>query len=147
MAVALKIPRALYDRLRRHGEQTYPDECCGVLVGAFDPAEGKAVKAVAPCVNARTDSPRNRYCIDPLELVRVQREAMLAGSDIVGFYHSHPDHSAQWSATDLDEAHWTGCSYVITRVDDGRAVLTSSFVLRDREEAKRFVEEEIEVSA
>ena len=145
--MALKIPRALYDQLRTHGEHAYPYECCGVLVGEFNSAEGKAVKAVVPCGNARNDSPRNRYSISPLELVRVQREAMLAGSDIVGFYHSHPDHPAQWSATDLTEAHWTGCSYVITRVDDGRAVLTNSFVLQDREEAKRFVDEEIEVSA
>ncbi len=145
--MALKIPRALYDRLRKHGEQTYPHECCGVLVGEFDPAQGKVVKAVAPCGNARNDSPRNRYRISPLELVHVQREAMLDGNDIVGFYHSHPDHPAQWSATDLAEAHWTGCSYVITSVEGGRAALTNSFVLQDREEAKYFGDEEIEVSA
>jgi proteasome lid subunit RPN8/RPN11 len=77
--------------------------------------------------------------------VRIQREAMLAGHDIVGFYHSHPDHPARWSATDLAEAHWTGCSYVITSVDQGRAVLTNSFLLLDQEEAKRFEDEELKV--
>ena len=71
------------------------------------------------CGNTRTDSPANRYHISPSELVRIQRDALLAGHDIVGFYHSHPDHPAQWSATDLAEAHWTGCSYVITSVEKG----------------------------
>jgi proteasome lid subunit RPN8/RPN11 len=70
---------------------------------------------------------------------------MLAGHDIVGFYHSHPDHPARWSATDLAEAHWTGCSYLITSVEKGRAVLTNSFLLLDQEEAKHFEDEPLEV--
>ncbi len=144
--MALKIPAALLDQLRRHGEQTYPYECCGVLVGEFDSAGRKTVKAVVPCGNTRTDSPQNRYHIDPSELVRIQREAMLAGSDIAGFYHSHPDHPAQWSVTDLAEAHWTGCSYVITSVENGRAVLTNSFQLQDQVKDKDFENEVIEVS-
>ena len=70
---------------------------------------------------------------------------MLAGHDVVGFYHSHPDHPARWSTTDLAEAHWTGCSYVITSVEKGQAVLTNSFLLLDHEEAKRFEDESLEV--
>jgi proteasome lid subunit RPN8/RPN11 len=147
MAVALRIPRALYDQLRQHGEATYPHECCGVLVGEFDEAGGKVVKAAVQCGNTRTDSPQNRYHIAPSELVRIQREALLAGQDIVGFYHSHPDHPAQWSSTDLDEAHWTGCSYVITSVEKGRAVLTNSFLLLGEEGEKRLEDELYELSA
>jgi proteasome lid subunit RPN8/RPN11 len=147
MAVALRIPRALYDQLRQHGEATYPHECCGVLVGEFDEAGGKVVKAAVQCGNTRTDSPQNRYHIAPSELVHIQREAMLAGQDIVGFYHSHPDHPARWSSTDLDEAHWTGCSYVITSVEKGRAVLTNSFLLLGEEDEKRLEDELYEVSA
>jgi proteasome lid subunit RPN8/RPN11 len=143
--MALKIPGALFDQLRQHGEATYPHECCGVLVGEFDEAGGKAVKTVVQCGNTRTDSPANRYHISPLELVRIQREALLAGHDIVGFYHSHPDHPAKWSATDLAEAHWTGCSYVITSIEKGRAVLTNSFLLLDREETKHLEDEALEV--
>jgi len=143
--MALTIPLALYDQLRHHGEVTYPHECCGVLVGEFDETGGKAVKAVVECGNTRTDSPANRYHISPTELVRIQREAMLAGHDVVGFYHSHPDHPARWSTTDLAEAHWTGCSYVITSVEKGQAVLTNSFLLLDHEEAKRFEDESLEV--
>ncbi|MGP8271601.1 MAG: Mov34/MPN/PAD-1 family protein [Terracidiphilus sp.] len=143
----LKIPRALYERLRRHGEETYPHECCGVLVGEFDEAGKKVVRNMIQCGNTRTDSPANRYHISPLDLVRIQREALVTGHDIVGFYHSHPDHPARWSATDLAEAHWIGCSYVITSVEKGRAVLTNSFLLVDEEGGKRFDEELYEVSA
>jgi proteasome lid subunit RPN8/RPN11 len=147
MAMAITIPRALYDQLRQHGEATYPHECCGVLLGEFDEAGGKAVRAVVQCGNTRTDSPANRYQISPVELVRIQREAMLAGHDIVGFYHSHPDHPARWSSTDLAEAHWTGCSYVITSVENRHAVLTNAFLLEGVEEAKSFADEVLEVTA
>jgi proteasome lid subunit RPN8/RPN11 len=143
--MALKIPVELYDQLRQHGEASYPHECCGVLVGQFDDAGGKAVKAAVQCGNTRTDSPANRYHISPSELVRIQRDALLAGHDIVGFYHSHPDHPAHWSATDLAEAHWTGCSYVITSIEQGRAVLTNSFILLDHDEAKHYEDEFLEV--
>jgi proteasome lid subunit RPN8/RPN11 len=145
--MALKIPKTVLDQLCQHGEETYPHECCGVLLGEFDNAGGKAVRVVAPCCNARTDSPGNRYCISSAELVFIQGEAMLAGQDIVGFYHSHPDHPAQWSATDLAEAHWTGCSYVIISVEKGRAVLTKSYLLLGQDGAKRFKDEVIEVTA
>jgi len=143
--MALTISDAHYNQLREHGEATYPHECCGVLVGEFDETGGKAVKAVIPCGNTRTDSPANRYHIDPVELVRIQREALLAGHDIVGFYHSHPDHSAKWSTTDLAEAHWIGCSYVITSIENGRAVLTNTFQLLGTEEDKRLEDEQLEV--
>ena len=81
----------------------------------------------------------------PAELIRIQREAREAGHNIVGFYHSHPDWPARWSSTDLDEAHWTGCSYVITSIEKGKAAGTSSFLLRGGDEAKHFEEEAIEV--
>ena len=144
--MALKISHSLYERLRRHGEETYPHECCGVLVGEFDEAGWKVASIVVQCGNTRTDSPANRYHISPSELVRIQRDALLAGQDIVGFYHSHPDHPARWSATDLAEAHWTGCSYVITSIEKGRAVLTNSFLLVGEEEGKCFEDELYEVS-
>jgi proteasome lid subunit RPN8/RPN11 len=141
----LKIPEILYNQLRQHGESTYPHECCGVLLGELDEAGDKFVRAIAQCGNTRTDSLANRYQISPAELVRIQREAMLAGRDIVGFYHSHPDHPARWSATDLAEAHWTGCSYLITSVELGRAVLTNSFLLLGHEEEKHFEDELLDV--
>ncbi len=144
--MALVISASLFEQLRQHGEQTYPHECCGVLVGEFDEAGNKTVKTVVSCGNTRTDSPHNRYHISPAELVRIQRESRAAGYDIIGFYHSHPDHPAQWSSTDLAEAHWTLCSYVITSVEKGKAVLTNSFLLLGDDESKHFVDESIEMS-
>jgi proteasome lid subunit RPN8/RPN11 len=145
--MALKTTRTQLEQIRKHGEETYPHECCGVLLGSFDEEGGKEVKSVVSCGNTRTDSPENRYQISSAELVRIQRQATLAGQDIVGFYHSHPDHPAQWSSTDLAEAHWTGCSYVIISVEKGRAVLTNAFVLRGLEDEKRFEDEVLEVIA
>jgi proteasome lid subunit RPN8/RPN11 len=143
--MTLRIRRALLDKLRQHGEETYPHECCGVLVGKFEEAGDKTVRSVERCGNTRTDSPRNRYSISPVDLFRIQREAELQGRDLVGFYHSHPDHPALWSGTDLAEAHWSGCSYVITSVENGKAVLTNSFLLVGVGESKHFEDEPIEV--
>jgi proteasome lid subunit RPN8/RPN11 len=143
--MTLRIQKALLDDLRRHGEETYPYECCGVLVGEFHDAQDKTVRSIVRCDNTRTDSPQNRYHISPVELIRIQREARLAGQDIVGIYHSHPDHPASWSSTDLAEAHWTGCSYVITSVEKGKAALTNSFLLLGMEETKQFEVEAINI--
>lgn len=132
------MPRAVYDAIRSHGEQTYPYECCGVLLGRADP-RGWRVSAAIRAGNTRTGSAHNRYQIDPAELVRIQREALGQGLEIAGFYHSHPDHPAQWSPTDFAEAHWLGCSYVITEVAQGKAAVTNAFLLAGTlEEDKRF---------
>ncbi|PYX84893.1 MAG: hypothetical protein DMG68_19335 [Acidobacteria bacterium] len=141
----LKINPKEYFAIRQHGEETYPHECCGVLLGTMDGNE-RVVTSTARCGNTRTDSPQNRYNIDPRELVRIQREGRERGEDIVGFYHSHPDHPAQWSVTDLAEAHWIGCSYVITSVTKGKADVTNSFDLTGTDENdKKFVDENIVV--
>ena len=100
----LTIPRTAFDQLRRHGEKTYPHECCGVLLGETDGDGVRVVRDTVPCQNTRIDSPQNRYHIDPRELVRIQREARERELDIIGFYHSHPDHPARWSATDLSRS-------------------------------------------
>jgi proteasome lid subunit RPN8/RPN11 len=141
----LRISRSDYDSLRQHGEETYPHECCGVLLGRFD-GDQRVVSTVARCGNTRDDSPHNRYNIDPKELIRIQREGRERGEDIIGFYHSHPDHPAMWSATDFAEAHWFGCSYVITSVEKGAAALTNSFELSGTEEQdKQLTGEKISV--
>jgi proteasome lid subunit RPN8/RPN11 len=141
----LKLRPTDYDEIRRHGEETYPHECCGVLLGVIGD-DTRQVRATVRCGNTRIDSPQNRYNIDPRELVRVQREARERDLDIVGFYHSHPDHPARWSPTDFQEAHWIGCSYVITSVEHGRAAQTNSFELAGTtEENKTLVDEAIVV--
>jgi proteasome lid subunit RPN8/RPN11 len=142
----LKILHSMLNSLRQHGEETYPYECCGVLLGTMTDAGDRVVTSIARAGNTRTDSPQNRYNIDPKELVHIQREGRERGEDIIGFYHSHPDHPAQWSQTDLAEAHWFGCSYVITSVEKGKAALTNSFELTGFDENdKKLVDEKIEV--
>jgi proteasome lid subunit RPN8/RPN11 len=146
----LRIEYSDYEALRAHGEQTYPNECCGVLLGKSITEPGIAsmnsVQQIVRAGNTRTDSAHNRYHIAPQELVKIQRQARTAGLDIVGFYHSHPDHPAQWSKTDFAEAHWIGCSYIITSVEKGKAVTTNSFLLTGTEEDnKKFEDEAIEI--
>jgi proteasome lid subunit RPN8/RPN11 len=141
----LHINPAVYDQIRAHGEETYPNECCGALLGRLTP-QGWQVQAAVPAGNTRTDSAHNRYRIAPVELVRIERDARRQGMGIAGFYHSHPDHPAQWSQTDFAEAHWLGCSYVITAVAQGKADVTNAFLLAGAsEEEKRFEQETIVV--
>ena len=138
----LKISPSDYDTIRRHGEETYPQECCGILIGTLE-GDTRTVRGTIPCNNI-SDSPQTRYDIDPRELIRAQRDAHDRGLDIVGFYHSHPDHPAQWSPTDLDQAHWIGCSYVIIGVEKGQAAWINSFALTGTaEEDKSFAREEL----
>ncbi len=141
----LRLPCDVYEAIRAHGEETYPNECCGALLGRPG-TEGWVVTAAIRAGNTRTDSAHNRYHIAPIELVKIEREARGRGLEIAGFYHSHPDHPAQWSATDFAEAHWLGCSYVITQVIQGKAAVTNSFLLAGAtEEDKRFEQETIRV--
>jgi proteasome lid subunit RPN8/RPN11 len=141
----LHIPKPIFEAIRAHGEETYPHECCGVLLGHPTP-DGWHVESAVRAGNTRTDSAHNRYHIAPIELVKIQREATKQGLDIAGFYHSHPDHPAQWSPTDFAEAHWIGCSYVITEVAQGTARVTNSFLLAGTtEEDKRFENQTIAV--
>ena len=143
----LRIPQPAFNALRAHGEETYPHECCGVLLGRMEDAQRQVVEVIR-CGNTRDDRPQDRYDIDPRDVIRIQRQGRERGLDIVGFYHSHPDHPARWSQTDLAEAHWIGCSYVITSVEKGRAVTTNSFALLGAtEEDKHFEDEPVEVSA
>ena len=140
----IKLRKAVYEQIRERGEKTYPHGCGGVLLGTLN-GNDRVVTSAAPCGNTRTDSPQNRYQIDPRELVRIQREGRERDEDILGFYHSHPDHPARWSSTDLAEAHWFGCSYIITSVEKGKAITTNSFLLDGTDEHdKRLDDEEIQ---
>jgi len=149
----LTIPQTLYDQLRAHGEETYPDECCGIMLGKAS-NESIQVTDLLRAGNTRTDSAHNRYHIAPQELIAAQRQARKSGLDIVGFYHSHPDHPAHWSTTDFAEAHWFGCAYVITSIDGiekakttGQAQITNSFFLSGTtEDDKAFVVQPIEIA-
>ena len=129
------------DEIRRHGEGEYPHECCGLLIGTFDPSGAKASLEIFPIVNAREeDAKRNRFLIAPADLMRGEKHARARRLDVVGFYHSHPDHPAAPSAFDLAHA-WPVYSYVIVSVAGGRAEDLLSWQLRS--DRSRFDAEEL----
>lgn len=137
------------DVIARHGAAAYPEECCGVLIGRFtadgsDPATGTtAVEQLVSVDNERADSRHNRYVITPETVLAAQKQARAAGLDIVGYYHSHPDHPARPSEFDREHA-WPGISYLIVAVQQGNAEVARSWRLSDDRE--RFDEEAIELA-
>ncbi|HZT68797.1 MAG TPA: M67 family metallopeptidase [Terriglobia bacterium] len=146
MAIRLK-PDQLKS-IRSHGESDYPNECCGMLLGHAE-GDSKEVLEVVPLRNLRHDSARaqellplddpgreserNRFLIDPLDQLRVEKDALARGLDVLGYYHSHPDHPARPSNYDREHA-WPWYSYIILSVERGRANEITSWVLsEDRE--------------
>ena len=125
-----------------HGEQDYPHECCGLLIGHFSESGVKVVAETYPISNAREiEAKRNRFLIRPEELMRGERHAADKGLDVVGFYHSHPDHPAVPSQYDLEQA-WPVYSYIVVAVSAGRAGDLRSWELQPDRTA--FNEEEIQ---
>ena len=117
------------DQIRRHGESTYPHECCGFLMGTTG-EDQKTITTTVPVDNERTDSARNRYLISPDAYWEGEKEARRRGLEIIGIYHSHPNHPARPSDYDLEHAlPWL--SYIIVAVQDGQAQELNSFVLSD----------------
>lgn len=123
--MTLRLSCALADEIRREGERAYPAECCGVLAGRAAPA--KEIQRLVPATNRRTDDP-HRYLISPDDLRMIEAELRTSGQEILGCYHSHPDHPAQPSAFDTEQA-WPWYSYIIVKVERGRAGELTSWVL------------------
>ena len=142
----LKISKADYDLIRWEAQRSYPHECCGILLGNVVSGH-RVVTMTLTCENMRTDSPADRYSINPEQVISALKLARNRGENIIGFYHSHPDHSPNYSSTDLAEAHWFDCSYVITSVEQGTPALTASYVLVGSEQQKSFRPESIEILA
>jgi proteasome lid subunit RPN8/RPN11 len=131
--MTLRVSEALLDEIRRQGELAYPAECCGLLAGRSSPI--KEVLRLRPVTNRRTDDP-HRYLISPEDLRSAARELELSELEVLGFYHSHPDHPAAPSAFDQEHA-WPWYSYIIVRVDRGRSGNVASWVLQDDRTAMR----------
>jgi proteasome lid subunit RPN8/RPN11 len=112
------------EAVKAHGADGYPNEICGVLVG---PRGGRTATEAKRARNLIVERSRDRYEIDPVDHLRIQREADAAGHDIIGYYHSHPDHPAQASKFDTERA-WSGYVYVIVSVEDGEPVDANAFV-------------------
>ena len=114
----IRIDQKQLQEIREHGVRDYPYECCGLLLGRYG-VDGKVVQETYPISNAREESAkRNRFLIEPHELMRGERYALGKDLEVVGFYHSHPDSPAVPSQYDLEHA-WPTYSYIIvsTRAD------------------------------
>jgi proteasome lid subunit RPN8/RPN11 len=112
---SLKLSAAAEAEIRRLAAAAYPDEGCGVLIGSFD-TDSAAVLEATSGRNLSTDRLRDRYLLDPGDIQAADRRARARGLDVVGFWHSHPDHPARASATDSAQASglgWPGYAYII----------------------------------
>jgi proteasome lid subunit RPN8/RPN11 len=134
---SLQLTPEVADAIRTHGVETYPHECCGALVGR----DGEATSTVA-LPNITDEGPRRRFRVSDTDYLRVERAADAAGAELLGFYHSHPDHPARPSQYDLDHA-LPNFSYIIVSVLAGVAEDMRSWKLRDDRSA--FDEEALSV--
>jgi proteasome lid subunit RPN8/RPN11 len=125
----IEIPAAVLARIRAHGEQVYPEECCGALLGRVGPGK-RIVDQDVTLPNARADERRRRFLIEPQVYRDLEQRARRRGLRLLGFYHSHPDHPAQPSAYDLAHAlPWH--TYLILAVSAGRAAACTAWTLSD----------------
>src|SRR4051812_15017865 len=111
MSSRLTITPAVDAAIRAHGQETYPHECCGALVG-----RDGAVTAIVALPNTTDEGPRRRFMVRPSDYQLAERRAGELGGDLLGFYHSHPDHPARPSQYDLDHA-WPTFAYIILAVN------------------------------
>jgi proteasome lid subunit RPN8/RPN11 len=123
----LFVTREVDAAIRAHGQDTYPHECCGALVGR----DGR-ISAVVPLPNTTEEGPRRRFLVRPSDYRTAERRARELGGDLLGFYHSHPDHPARPSQYDLDHA-WPTFAYIIVAVAQGAAAdMTVWYLQEDR---------------
>jgi proteasome lid subunit RPN8/RPN11 len=155
--MTLRLTQNHVDSIAAHGAREYPNECCGAMLGV-EVNGAKEVRELAPLRNLRHDraraqellplsepekeSEKNRFLIDPEDMLRVERDARKRGLDVVGFYHSHPDHPARPSRYDREHA-FPWYSYVIISVEAGKPGTYTSWALQ--EDRSEFDQELIEV--
>lgn len=131
--MALALNPGIADAIRAHGVQTYPNECCGAIYGIAPggvEALDKVVTATFALPNTTEEGPRRRFLVRPGDYREAERRGAEIGAELLGFYHSHPDHPARPSQYDLDHA-WPFFSYIIVSVREGVPEHMTSWLLRD----------------
>ena len=121
----LRLDATVGRAIRLHGEETYPHECCGALVG-----QGENALTTVALPNTTEEGPRRRFLVRPADYRLAEQRARELGGDLLGFYHSHPDHPARPSQYDLDHA-WPTFAYVIVSVAAGAAADMTVWWLKD----------------
>jgi proteasome lid subunit RPN8/RPN11 len=150
-ALELGITAELAEKIREHGVETYPYECCGALLGTDHDVLANApnqesgrisreVLSLFPLVNRRDDSPRNRFAVTADDVREAEKAASAQGLEVIGWYHSHPDHPARPSDFDRDHA-WPWYSYIIVSVHTGVPQDMTSWRLKD--DRSGYLEEKI----
>lgn len=135
----LRVPPPIMDAMRKHLEQGYPNEAAGALIGSAGEDAYRVIE-FRPMRNTISDRPWDRYALDPLEQLQVQKDAEAKGLEIIGFAHSHPDHPPVPSRFDTDHA-WPFYSYVVASVQRGRLAESRAWRLTDG----RFEEEPLTI--
>ena len=139
--MAIRLKQEHLDQIRKHGELTYPYECCGFLLGVRD-GETNLLNEAFPAENERQESRETRYLITPQQYKRADDYARSLGLGVIGYYHSHPDHPAAPSGYDLDHSCWPGESYIIVAIEKGKSAALNSFTKPDY---TSFEQEEIQI--
>ena len=122
----IRIEQEAWDAMVRHAQATYPNECCGAMIGSVDGAE-KTVKTSVALENAFEGSQAERYELRPEDLLKADRAARAQGMDLIGIFHSHPDCDAYFSETDLkNSCPWY--SFVVLSIQQGRFHHANSFL-------------------
>jgi proteasome lid subunit RPN8/RPN11 len=156
MSVPLEIVISpeLEEKIRGHGAETYPHECCGALLGreltpqpnagsqSEAPTDSREVQDLLPVTNRRDDSPRNRFSVSAEDVLLADKTARERSLDVIGWYHSHPDHPARPSDYDREHA-WPWYSYVIVSVQRGTPGEMTSWRLNDSR--SEFLQESIAI--
>lgn len=127
----IRIGQEFIIQIKKHAEEDYPYECCGIVLGKFGDGQTKLVNHLLPISNSREEEARhNRFLITSEDIMRSELYARKHKLDVLGFYHSHPDHPAVPSAFDLEHA-WPSYSYLIVSVSKGKAEDLTSWELKN----------------
>jgi proteasome lid subunit RPN8/RPN11 len=122
----ISVSKEAWAAMVAHAEKTYPNECCGALIGAID-GDTKSVVRAEPMENAYAGAQGARYELRPEDLLEADRRARAAGMDLIGIFHSHPDCDAYFSKTDLENScPWY--SFVVLSVKGGKFDHAASFL-------------------
>jgi proteasome lid subunit RPN8/RPN11 len=138
--MSIRLRSQHIEAIRKHGEQTFPEECGGLLLGVVENGV-RVIREVLPLENVRQDSRHNRVELSPLDYARAERAAARKNLGVWGYYHSHPDHPAIPSGFDLEHAPFVEWSYVIVSVRAGIAQEVRAWTVRD--DRSQFDEEEL----
>lgn len=122
--MSLQMPRLALSKVFAHSRETYPEECCGFLIGVDGPT--RKVLEVRRATNVHPNHREVRYTVDPREQLRLELDLQGTDRDLLGFYHSHPDHPGVPSTFDIERS-WAVYSYLIVEVRRGRPVKARSF--------------------